>query len=1549
MNGRFACFVMLLPLLLAVWAPLGELSASVDADDEVVDAGPRIEWVNIVPDPNSIRGAEPTSFSEGNERVRLTQADTRLGTYGIAGLELDRDIPAAFSAERSDLRLVLIDGEVGLWPAQEALSTISGLMIRAYIPPSGFLVQGDAFTLSSLASLSPVVAVHPVPSAMLVEDELLDLYSEDLAPVTDSVEVRLEGWRHLESGVPVEEFDIGAVTHSTGQLAGELLDSVETIDAGRHQGALSLADLLLAAFDPSISWIRLPPVFAIHNDRARIHMRIPDVVNAFATTLNGSGEIIAVADSGIDQDHGDMDNRIVAAVSVVNGDSSSEDTHSGHGTHVACTVLGDGSRGGYAGVAPGAELYFQAMERDSDGQFYSPSMNYLINAAYNNGALTHTNSWGSQTNYGEYTTDSEDVDDRVNYYDQYWSYDGMTVLFSAGNDGSNGNTISPPATAKNQLAVANHHNRGGGAPDSLATTSSRGPVDDGRLKPDVAAPGAWVRSCRSQDATDISGASWSSQWYLEYSGTSMAAPNTAGASALIREYLKEVAGRPEPQGALVRGLIILGAEDMGTRDIPNMNEGWGRVNLANSLVPGQNTGIYVDDRNYLRSGNSRDYTFNISESWKPFKVVLSWSDYRGNRWASTQLQNDLDLTVTAPDGTTTYLGNVFQNGRSSTGGSTDTLNNIEVVLVDQAQKGIWTVHVEDVRHGGQRSQQTYALAVRGAGVDDLSPDAAFVPNSFQLSDPIPQVNEQVTFSLQVTNMGSRTMDDLVVRTSAGSQNLGDVTINLGPGEIRGLNWQWTPTSSGTKDIIIQLDPTDAFSEELDEGNNLFLLPVGVTEPGVRLDTDTDVVTLTSAESSTTQWDIQLKNTALLPTNASISATKPIRLSDGTQFDWFQSFSQTTFALNGSEVFQVGLTLVHPPPTEPGLYRFTVTATDEDNGIQYPLTLTLDVPVLPDLHFTVPFSELTVSPVANTSFSVDLWNDGNGAQGWDLDLFAPNGWHFGFDDLGSMPGAPSASSGYISAAGTRTLAITVVPPSTHLVSAGTQLVGTLRAVSQIDTDSEWSQQISFVVATYRNGSIELESEYGQLRSDGVANLRFTVTNTGNDGMTLTPSVELPGGWSVTNNLPAVELAPGQSGDVVVGIAGNGLAQSGPFQLTLTSEDGYRLEWEGVLDVIAIPRPLLSFSSVIMPDGSSSPEPLGAGDHPAGAPGVRLIWFIENAGSEAWTPSVYLRTPSAYWMAQCDAPEEISAGGGQLVECLVMIPTTLSAGEQPQLTFELSVAGLEINDTISLRVASSKAVQWTVKPHSELVEGVTTEVRIEAYNAGNAPLSHRIALSGTDGWKVSLTGSSMLELQPGETRTLVLQVTPDEPEEGYIQVWLQEAADVFQNEVVYSVSAEDDPNRVETPSSGSSGLIWAGLVLLLVALAVASGVLVKIASSPKDGSVGRSRPPPPMSSDLPSPPSMASLQPAAPVTSDLPPPPSAKAKPAAAPPVEAFAEESDDSDRHRCWVCLESLSQTEWQACPGCGARYHLSGGGCAVDRLSGCRNCERDVSEFVTMG
>ena len=66
-------------------------------------------------------------------------------------------------------------------------------------------------------------------------------------------------------------------------------------------------------------------------------MRVADTSNAFISELNGSGITVAVADSGIDQDHGDMNGRITHVESMTWGDSSTEDRHSGHGTHVACT------------------------------------------------------------------------------------------------------------------------------------------------------------------------------------------------------------------------------------------------------------------------------------------------------------------------------------------------------------------------------------------------------------------------------------------------------------------------------------------------------------------------------------------------------------------------------------------------------------------------------------------------------------------------------------------------------------------------------------------------------------------------------------------------------------------------------------------------------------------------------------------------------------------------------------------------------------------------------------------------------------------------------------------------------------------------------------------------------------------------------------------------------------------------------------------------------------------------------------------------------------
>ena len=125
-------------------------------------------------------------------------------------------------------------------------------------------------------------------------------------------------------------------------------------------------------------------------------------------------------------------------------------------------------------------------------------------------------------------------------------------------------------------------------------------------------------------------------------------------------------------------------------------------------------------------------------------------------------------------------------------------------------------------------------------------------------------------------------------------------------------------------------------------------------------------------------------------------------------------------------------MVHDESPAPGLYQLTITATDDDNEIDFPLTLTLDVPLLADVSFQAPFSVLQVHPSIPTSFQLDVQNDGNGMQGFNLFIESPIGWWVGLDSLGTSIGAGSGSTGAIPLNGARTVEMTVNPVSyTHL--------------------------------------------------------------------------------------------------------------------------------------------------------------------------------------------------------------------------------------------------------------------------------------------------------------------------------------------------------------------------------------------------------------------------------------------------------------------------------------------------------------------------------------
>jgi MYXO-CTERM domain-containing protein len=254
-------------------------------------------------------------------------------------------------------------------------------------------------------------------------------------------------------------------------------------------------------------------------------------------------------------------------------------------------------------------------------------------------------------------------------------------------------------------------------------------------------------------------------------GTSYAAPIAVGAAALVRQYFMEgfyptgakTAGAGmTPTAALLKGMLINSAVSMtgtdnagqGITPIPSNEQGWGRIRLDQALYfTGGARKLYVDDhRQGMPAGATTPFTYTVNavEASQPLKVTLTYTDFPGmpdspptspsvtsaTTWTAARLVNDIDLTVTGPSGT--YLGNVFTNGASSTGGARDTRNNVEQVLVAMPTAGTYTITVKPVNI--VQGNQDFALVVTGAfqsvgappggtdgGIDAALPDVTIPP------------------------------------------------------------------------------------------------------------------------------------------------------------------------------------------------------------------------------------------------------------------------------------------------------------------------------------------------------------------------------------------------------------------------------------------------------------------------------------------------------------------------------------------------------------------------------------------------------------------------------------------------------------------------------------------------------------------------------------------------------------------------------------------------------------------------------------------------------
>lgn len=1488
---------LMMTILLLSYAPILDQS-STEGNTSMESLDRMVEKVEISPDPNSIQDLGAPLIYSGFEDFRAIRADSSIGVYTQVGLLPAVQMSVELANPRNDLAVVLIDGEVGLWEARQALLEAADIEIRSTIPPSGFLVQAAPESLSTLSQVKEVEAVHEVPAGLLVHPDL----RMDNGDQTLLVEVL--GWKNSDL---VRQDRPGMGFEDSLSIAASLwLQEAWSPEQGRMWGMISPSEVADLARHPSVAYVAPMPLMVLHNDQARVHMGINSVETTFITGLNGSGQKIAVGDSGLDDDHGDFTGRIAGLTSVTPGDSSTADLSDGHGTHVACTVLGDGFRssGTYQGVAPEAQVYFQAMEDDDTGQLYSYGINSMLNSAYNNGVRLHTNSWGAGSGGGSYSTQSEDADSRTSTWDQYWSYQGMTVLFAAGNERNEG--VSPPGTAKNVITVGGHKNRYSGAPDEMYYWSSRGPTDDGRIKPDLVAPGDYVRSCKSQEADSAQG-SWSNNWYLEYSGTSMSTPAAAGAAVLVREYLMEVIGRQAPQGALIKGLLILGAQDMGTRDIPNNDEGWGRLNLVESLIPDNDVGIFVDDRSRLSSGQTSEYSFDITRAGEPMKVVLTWSDYPGSSSSSTQLRNDLDLEVISPNGQITYKGNAFVNGRSVTGGTKDSTNNVEVVLIDNAATGTWTVRVRDAQHGGSRTWQPYALAVRGVNVNDLSPDPTFVQNSFEISSPIPQVGEEVDISVVIQNQGAGSVADLSVIARADSNLLGTRQLSMSPGESAVLEWNWTPTQEGDVEFTFHIDPSDTV-EEVSETNNYLTHTVIVSAPGVRVSSEQETVTLGDATDSSTTWQLSLMNTALFETNATIEVSDPVRMQDGVQYDWFTSFTSNTFNLEAAEIESVSLTMVHPAPPPPGLYSMVVTGTDVENSVTSELAIFFDVPVLAGAEIVMPGEQFLVSPLESTELQILVFNEGNGAQAYDVELVSPAGWHLGFDTLGAFAGSSHGSTGTMARDAGRTVDITINPPGA-MIPAGSVFDAAIIIHSRVSSDS-WTEDISLVVKAIDEVSTTPSSDGAEhdISPDALLEIEVDLNNLGNRMLDLQPYVRnIPGGWSVSGGLGTISIPAGESAVWSVALQGNGVAVSGNLELRFATDDGFYVDWNRTLNVLSGAIPSLNFHMVALPDGTVSDYPLGVGFHPVGEPGFDLAWTVTNQGSTTWRPTTYLEVPDDDWSSSCSAPSTLSAGASSTVWCTVVIPLSAEASSEPIVTLVMQGEGVEVSDSISLLVESVSRVSWILNNQPTGHEGYPTTLYIDLQNTGNSEISHILQVSGPEGWNPLILDGVVVNLRPGETRSLDVGFTPNSGGDGTLVVELADADDVE----AFSFSMEIDV----LPAAKVQGTsILETLMIAVLVLALVGGGLYVYSRRGGD------------SSSLIQTEALSKI-------------------------ADSFGlgeKEEEESSGIPCWICSQDITLGEAWACSECGARYHKSDQvqGCDVFSMGNCMHCDAPSDDLV---
>ncbi|MFM8432560.1 MAG: S8 family serine peptidase, partial [Bacteroidota bacterium] len=390
----------------------------------------------------------------------------------------------------------------------------------------------------------------------------------------------------------------------------------------------------------------------------------------FGRHFNGDSIAISLADDGEVGPHIDFTGRMIPMLNSGPGGN--------HGDMTSGIAVGAGNLDPTkTGMADGATLLVHDIDAGNDGY------DHIYNCA------TYYNQYGAVITSTSYSQGCNDYNAITQTGDQL-AVDNpqMTFVFSAGNRGTgdcNYGAGTPWGTitggfkiGKNTIACANLDPF-----ESLDNTSSRGPADDGRIKPDIAANGA------DQNSTD------ENNTYQVGGGTSAACPGIAGVSAQLYQAYRQLNNGQYPEGALIKAVLLNTAQDLGNEG-PDFTYGYGRVN-AYRAVRTLEDGRYIADS--VSQSGSLNFPITIPSNTRILKVMLHWRDLPGDPAAAFQLVNDLDMEVTDGSGLSTRplvldpTPNAANLSAPAVPGI-DRLNNTEQVVINNPVAGTYTVRVD---------------------------------------------------------------------------------------------------------------------------------------------------------------------------------------------------------------------------------------------------------------------------------------------------------------------------------------------------------------------------------------------------------------------------------------------------------------------------------------------------------------------------------------------------------------------------------------------------------------------------------------------------------------------------------------------------------------------------------------------------------------------------------------------------------------------------------------------------------------------------------------